>query len=247
MQRNNILANDGLQLPAVRRTGSRSTSSGVQQSEEKESESLSLLSISSDCVLQILISQSNPANLFRAGTDPNNSVGTPPRSRTTASLFVPGVDESRPKRGESTDEQGPEPEADNGSIRSGEADNGSIRSGESSTQRTSSMTDATSSTSMTPRNVPISCAICLSKYKVGDEVTWSSNSECKHCFHKGCISQWLSKKDNSLCPCCRREFLDIDKLKDEGWIGDESMNELKERIRSLFHEPPPFVFSSPFQ
>ncbi len=237
MQRNNILANDGLQLPAVRRTSSRSTNSGVQQSEEKESESLSLFSINSDCVLQILISQSNPANLFRASTDPNNSVGTPPRSRTTASLFVPGVDESRPKRGETTDEHGQEHDVDNGST----------SSGESSTQRSHSTLNGTSSSSMTPRNVPISCAICLSKYKVGDEVTWSSNPECKHCFHKGCISQWLSKKDNSLCPCCRREFLDIDKLKDEGWIGDESMNELKERIRSLFHEPPPFAFSSPFQ
>eukprot|EP00541_Cyclophora_tenuis_P000754 CAMPEP_0116550292 /NCGR_PEP_ID=MMETSP0397-20121206/5349_1 /TAXON_ID=216820 /ORGANISM="Cyclophora tenuis, Strain ECT3854" /LENGTH=306 /DNA_ID=CAMNT_0004075113 /DNA_START=11 /DNA_END=934 /DNA_ORIENTATION=- len=56
------------------------------------------------------------------------------------------------------------------------------------------------------RRVPPACAICLSPYEVGDAVTHSPNEQCKHAFHHECITTWLAKKPESLCPCCRQEF-----------------------------------------
>ncbi len=63
------------------------------------------------------------------------------------------------------------------------------------------------------------CAVCLSRYEVGDEVVWSPNSACQHAFHKECILEWLVKmyKQRRLqaaecnpCPCCRQEFATLD-------------------------------------
>lgn len=74
----------------------------------------------------------------------------------------------------------------------------------------------------THRNVLSTCAICLVKYQPGNKVSWSSNEECRHVFHRDCILLWLLKKNGAgggivgngnhnerrhLCPCCRREFV----------------------------------------
>lgn len=59
------------------------------------------------------------------------------------------------------------------------------------------------------RLVPPACAICLCPYEVGDIVTHSPNEACKHAFHHECISTWLAKKPQSLCPCCRQEFCQV--------------------------------------
>jgi len=64
-----------------------------------------------------------------------------------------------------------------------------------------------SDTSPTPRVVPNSCIICLNSYEPGCYVSWSSDKECCHVFHRDCILMWLLKKDEPLCPCCRREFI----------------------------------------
>lgn len=64
-----------------------------------------------------------------------------------------------------------------------------------------------------PRVVSPVCAICLVSYTPGCYVTWSSNQGnegggvCLHCFHRDCILLWLLKKEEPLCPCCRREFV----------------------------------------
>jgi len=64
-----------------------------------------------------------------------------------------------------------------------------------------------------PRVVSPVCAICLLSYTPGCYVTWSSNQGnegggvCLHCFHRDCILLWLLKKEEPLCPCCRREFV----------------------------------------
>ncbi|MGK3745715.1 MAG: hypothetical protein ACI90V_012576, partial [Bacillariaceae sp.] len=73
------------------------------------------------------------------------------------------------------------------------------------------------------RLVPNCCAVCLSGYKVGDDVVWSSNPDCAHAFHRDCVVEWLIKmQPETPCPCCRQEFTDLDKIRNERkikWIG----------------------------
>lgn len=59
------------------------------------------------------------------------------------------------------------------------------------------------------REVPPLCAICLCSYEVGDNVTFSPNVRCQHAFHKECISVWVARKKQPLCPCCRQEFCSL--------------------------------------
>jgi hypothetical protein len=49
------------------------------------------------------------------------------------------------------------------------------------------------------------CAICLSDYQDGDVIGWSHNKNCKHIFHRECISEWLLTHEE--CPCCRHYYL----------------------------------------
>jgi hypothetical protein len=42
-------------------------------------------------------------------------------------------------------------------------------------------------------------------YQVGEQVCWSPNDECVHCFHKDCMLDWLLQ--NPKCPVCRRNYL----------------------------------------
>lgn len=64
--------------------------------------------------------------------------------------------------------------------------------------------------------VPNCCAVCLSEYRVGDVVTWSSNPKCVHAFHRECVVNWLVKmQPETPCPCCRQEFTDLEALRKE--------------------------------
>mmetsp|Transcript_9634 Transcript_9634/g.26223 ORF Transcript_9634/g.26223 Transcript_9634/m.26223 type:complete len:119 (+) Transcript_9634:2529-2885(+) len=58
------------------------------------------------------------------------------------------------------------------------------------------------------------CVICLEAYKPDDHVVWSCNKECEHAFHRTCIMKYLSrihkKAGSTPCPCCRRDFTDLD-------------------------------------
>jgi hypothetical protein len=49
------------------------------------------------------------------------------------------------------------------------------------------------------------CAICLNNYNEGEEISWSPNKQCTHCFHRACIVEWLCRQDG--CPFCRVDFL----------------------------------------
>lgn len=49
------------------------------------------------------------------------------------------------------------------------------------------------------------CSICFQNYDVGDDICWSKNENCKHCFHVNCITSWLMKHEN--CPLCRENYL----------------------------------------
>lgn len=72
------------------------------------------------------------------------------------------------------------------------------------------------------RPVDSFCAICLDSFMLSDVVSWSSNHDCSHTFHRDCILHWLlvqndvnrarapSTKNESLllCPCCRVQFME---------------------------------------
>lgn len=52
------------------------------------------------------------------------------------------------------------------------------------------------------------CAICLCNYGKGQSIVWSSNRMCIHVFHHDCMKQWIEKRADGDCPCCRRQFVD---------------------------------------
>lgn len=52
---------------------------------------------------------------------------------------------------------------------------------------------------------PKSCPICFERFRKGDEISWSKNNDCLHCFHLQCITQWLIYNDE--CPMCRFNYL----------------------------------------
>lgn len=52
------------------------------------------------------------------------------------------------------------------------------------------------------------CAICLCNYGEGQSIVWSSNRMCIHVFHHDCMKQWIEKRADGDCPCCRRQFVD---------------------------------------
>ena len=56
--------------------------------------------------------------------------------------------------------------------------------------------------------IPSSCAICLDNFEEGDTVVWSKTQRCPDVFHEDCILRWLIDKEDTLCPCCRLEFVD---------------------------------------
>lgn len=67
------------------------------------------------------------------------------------------------------------------------------------------------------------CAVCLSSYRIGDTVTWSSNPKCIHAFHRDCVVDWLVKmQPETPCPCCRQEFTDLEEIRKGHkiqWLG----------------------------
>ena len=80
----------------------------------------------------------------------------------------------------------------------------------------------------TGKLVPNCCAVCLSGYRVGDVVTWSSNPKCVHAFHRECVVDWLIKmQPETPCPCCRQEFTDLEDIRKERkikWVGTNAFD-----------------------
>lgn len=67
------------------------------------------------------------------------------------------------------------------------------------------------------------CPICLNNYKEGEILCWSQNSNCKHCFHRDCMEEWLMAHKE--CPCCRHNYLSLGpEDEDQINIGDEQAN-----------------------
>ena len=61
------------------------------------------------------------------------------------------------------------------------------------------------------RLVPNCCAVCLCPYEVGETLAWSSNSSCRHAFHRDCVVEYLCKVQevDCPCPCCRGTFVEL--------------------------------------
>jgi Ring finger domain len=57
------------------------------------------------------------------------------------------------------------------------------------------------------------CSICLAHFESNELVAMSNNVNCKHIFHKDCITSWLVKQDG--CPFCRRPYLEAEEVKVE--------------------------------
>mmetsp|Transcript_14330 Transcript_14330/g.26899 ORF Transcript_14330/g.26899 Transcript_14330/m.26899 type:complete len:311 (+) Transcript_14330:179-1111(+) len=56
------------------------------------------------------------------------------------------------------------------------------------------------------------CAICLSNYQEDQIVVQSPNGPCTHLFHFECMKQWIEKRAAGDCPCCRRNFVQIEPM-----------------------------------
>ncbi len=52
------------------------------------------------------------------------------------------------------------------------------------------------------------CTVCLSGFEPGDELAWSKDLRCNHCFHAECLTPWLLKHEE--CPYCRTPMLEND-------------------------------------
>ena len=67
------------------------------------------------------------------------------------------------------------------------------------------------------RLVPNCCAVCLCPYEVGETLVWSSNTSCRHAFHRDCVVDYLCKVQEVDCPspCCRGTFVTLPHHLDE--------------------------------
>lgn len=81
--------------------------------------------------------------------------------------------------------------------------------------------------SLPPSHEQRECAICLSSFRLKENVSWSPGDSCRHCFHTACLAAWLLPKDQ--CPCCRQVFLPVDQ-----YIGGEKMLNLQELSQCHF-------------
>jgi len=54
------------------------------------------------------------------------------------------------------------------------------------------------------------CLVCQCEYEEGEML---KRLPCGHCFHSGCITDWLIK--NPLCPLCKRPILEMEEEEDK--------------------------------
>jgi len=72
------------------------------------------------------------------------------------------------------------------------------------------------------------CSICLAEYENADSVFKSTS--CPHMYHKECLMEWLERRNNTECPCCRDPLVSDEKV----WETVQRMR--KERRKQLRKE-----------
>ena len=73
-----------------------------------------------------------------------------------------------------------------------------------------------------PNNAENLCSVCLEPFLPGDEVAWSKDLKCQHCFHFDCLNPWLMKHGD--CPVCRTEFLSKKDFMTSSRIVDDTIS-----------------------
>ncbi len=64
------------------------------------------------------------------------------------------------------------------------------------------------------------CSVCLEPFLEGEEVAWSRQLTCNHCFHSSCLITWLMKHED--CPVCRAIFMNMNDFEDTTTCGGRS-------------------------
>ena len=94
--------------------------------------------------------------------------------------------------------------------------------------------DAASASSNDDQTTLSPCHICLDHFRIGEEISWSNVSKCKHCFHSKCINEWLLM--HQACPLCRANMLDLTSLQlrdsEEGREDDDS-GDVQDRVADV--------------
>lgn len=70
------------------------------------------------------------------------------------------------------------------------------------------------------------CSICLGHY--GNEASEWSSPVCKHKFHRECLLAWLEQPGKTECPCCRKDFVEEDRV----WKAVKQLRRKKRRKSS---------------
>ena len=68
-------------------------------------------------------------------------------------------------------------------------------------------------------NEDMTCTICLEPFEVGQDLSFSRDLKCHHCFHSDCLIPWLHKSDE--CPICRTVLIEDDGQDDLDKVIDD--------------------------
>jgi len=63
------------------------------------------------------------------------------------------------------------------------------------------------------KSFPLNFHFFLQTAEIGD-VYVNSPSTCPHRFHHDCLLDWLTRRCNTACPCCRRDLISNDDVWD---------------------------------
>ena len=86
--------------------------------------------------------------------------------------------------------------------------------------------------------VPNLCTICLENYQPGDTVTWSTNDECPHVYHRACVATFFAHgkkkgRKSCLCPTCRQEFIALPASNQES-AAEQTTDPQQRRVSPIF-------------